>query len=111
MCGLQHAALRHAALHVSGQHTVWQRMDISTERIRRMGSGVKSGFAMLQIEILNNEGRIEFAIRTFLSHRGRVGVAQSKSAIAVRMRCLEVCYKISARHGFNDDACDFWRAL
>ena len=35
-----------------------------------------------------------------------VGVAQSKSAIAVRMRCLEVCYKISARHGFNDDACD-----
>jgi|HubBroStandDraft_5_1064220.scaffolds.fasta_scaffold69685_4 hypothetical protein len=53
MCGLQHAALRHAALHVSGQHMVWQRMDISTERIRRMRSGVKSGFAMLQIEILN----------------------------------------------------------
>jgi hypothetical protein len=34
MCVLQHAALRHAAVHIHGQHAVWRMMDISTGRIR-----------------------------------------------------------------------------
>ena len=38
MCVVQHAALRHAALHVNGQHMVWQSMDIYIKRIRRKGA-------------------------------------------------------------------------
>jgi hypothetical protein len=55
MCGLQHAALRHAALHIQRQHTVWREMDISRNRIRRMEGRVKLGFLMLQIEKIDGE--------------------------------------------------------
>jgi hypothetical protein len=58
MCVLQHAALRHAAVHVDEQHTVWRMMDISTDRIRRKARGVKLGFAMLQIENVDEEGGV-----------------------------------------------------
>jgi hypothetical protein len=54
MCGVQHAALRHAAVPIQRQHTVWRENDIYTTSIRRMLVGVKLGFAMLQIENLDD---------------------------------------------------------
>jgi hypothetical protein len=56
MCALQHAALRHAALHVSGQHTVWRENDIYSTRIWLGVEEVKLGFVMLQIENLDGVG-------------------------------------------------------
>jgi hypothetical protein len=56
MCGLQHAALRHAAVHVSGQHTVWRKDDIYSTRIWPGVEEVKLGFAMLQIRKMDGVG-------------------------------------------------------
>jgi hypothetical protein len=42
--------LQHAALHVNGQHTVWQSMDIDEVRILGGLGEVKLGFVMLRIE-------------------------------------------------------------
>ena len=76
MCGLQHAALRHAAVHVSGQHTVWRKDDIYSTRIWPGVEEVKLGFAMLQIENLDGSGKQRrtstqrtFILKTASSHR------------------------------------------
>jgi hypothetical protein len=75
---LQHAALQHAAVHVSGQHTVWRKKDISTQRIRRTGGGVKLGFLMLQIEKMYVSGwRLDFGFMC-------VGSTLSRSECVVR---------------------------
>jgi len=90
--------LQHAALHVNGQHTVWQSMYIY--RTKDNGGGGESQIWFC--DVTDWIGGV--AIISAVDARGQC-------AVAPRMRSFAVCYKIAERYGLTDEASDYWRAL